>query len=153
MALCFSLRYEWFLMIARIAVIAPPMLLVLAALSTAQAAEPTGTLTLACQGTMGKSAVSPDTEREPVSKVVIFNFTAKTITLVEGASTSGFTYPIKINEANELAIKFGIPDESKASEFVWGTIGRVTGDMEVYYKHPFGLTYYSLKCKPAQRMF
>src|SRR5262249_26109659 len=118
MALCFSLRYEWFLMIARIAVIAPPMLLVLAALSTAQAAEPTRTLTLACQGTMGKSAVSPDTEREPVSKVVIFNFTAKTITLVEGASTSGFTYPIKINEANELAIKFGVPEESKASEFV-----------------------------------
>jgi hypothetical protein len=38
-------------MTAQIARIAPPMLLALAALSTAQAAEPTGTLTLVCKGT------------------------------------------------------------------------------------------------------
>lgn len=133
----------------------PAVLLAVAVLSIsiAQAAEPQ-TLTLACQGIMSTSALNAAVEGgEPVSKVIILNFTAKTITLVEGVSSSGPTYPIKINEANELAIKFGIPDESKASEFVWGTIGRVTGDMEMYYKHPFGLTYYSLKCKPAQRMF
>jgi hypothetical protein len=65
--------------IARIAVITPSMLLVLAALSTAQAAEPTGTLTLACQGTAtDKTDLREAAKPEPVSMGLIIDFTTKT---------------------------------------------------------------------------
>jgi hypothetical protein len=52
-----------------------PMLLALAALSisTAQAAEPTGTLTLACQGTV--TGTGTEEKPELISMGVIVNFT------------------------------------------------------------------------------
>jgi hypothetical protein len=92
--------------IARIAVISPLMLLALAALSTAQAAEPTGTLTLACEGTAGFSGTAGN-----------------------GAA-------------------------------IFGTVDRITGDVEAATEHWNYETNklrwakgYSLKCKPTQGMF
>jgi hypothetical protein len=130
-----------------------PILLAATALSIAQAAEPTGTVTLTCEGTASTSAQSPPAERQPVSVGIILNFADKTIALIEGASRGlGWTYPIKIDKVSELAISFGSADE-KATEFMWGTVGRVSGDVQLYYQHNSGLTYYALKCKPSQRMF
>ena len=135
-----------------------PILLALAALSSAQAAEPTvaeptGTVTLACEGTTSASAPPPPAERQPVSVGIILNFTAKNIALIEGASKGlGWTYPIKIDKVSELGLSFGSAGEN-APEFMWGSVGRVSGDVEVYYKRTSGVTYYSLKCKPTQRMF
>jgi hypothetical protein len=122
-----------------------PMLLALAA----QAAEPTGTLTLACQGTTGRSALSPDTEREPVSMAIILNFTAKTI---EGF---GDKYSIRLNDGSELAVAFFGPStgEKFPDSNITGRINRVTGDVEPFITSEFGLVHYSLKCKPTQRVF
>ena len=123
--------------------------LAVVALSTAQAAEPTGTMTLACQGTTGRSALSPDTEREPISMAIVLNFTAKTI---EGF---GDKYSIKINDDSELAVAFFGPSmgEKFPKSNITGRINRVTGDVEAYMTSEFGLVHYSLKCKQTQRMF
>jgi hypothetical protein len=129
----------------------PAVLLALAVLSTstAQPAEPTGTLTLACQGTTGRSALSPDTEREPVSMAIILNFTAKTI---EGF---GDKYSIRLNDGSELAVAFFGPSagEKFPNSNITGRINRVTGDVEAFMTSDFGFVHYSLKCKPTRRMF
>ena len=138
----------------------PPMLLAFAVLSTATAqateptaAEPTGTVTLACEGTASASVPSPPTGREPVSVGIVLNFAAKSVALIEGASKGlGWRYPIRIDKVSELAVSFGSADE-KAPEFMWGIVGRVSGDAEVYHKHASGQTHYSLKCRPTQRIF
>ena len=61
-----------------------PILLALLGLATAQAAEPTGTLTLACQGTRTTRG-SPNTGGpfdEQVSMGIIVNFTDRTINAI-----------------------------------------------------------------------
>jgi hypothetical protein len=125
------------------------ILLLLAGLSIAQAAEPRGTLTLACKGTTGRSALSPDAEREPVSMAIILNFAAKTI---EGF---GDKYSIRLTDSEELALTFDGP--STGNKFpnsnIRGSINRVTGDVEAYLTSDFGPVHYSLQCKPTQRMF
>ena len=71
---------------------------------------------------------------------IILNFTAKNIALIEGASKGlGWTYPIKIDKVSELGLSFGSADEN-APEFMWGSVGRVSGDVEVYYKRTSGVT-------------
>jgi hypothetical protein len=119
-----------------------PMLLALAV----QAAEPTGTLTLACQGTTGRSALLP---REPVSMAIILNFTAKTI---EGF---GDKYSVRLNDGSELAVDFFGPStgEKFPNSNITGRIDRVTGDVEALMTSDFGSVHYSLKCKRTQRMF
>ena len=44
-------------------------------------------------------------------------------------------------------------EDDGATETVMGTIGRVTGDVEIFVLHRVGMTYYSLNCRPTQRMF
>jgi hypothetical protein len=63
-----------------------PMLLALPALSTAQAAEPTGTLTLACQGTV--TGTGTEEKPELISMGVIVNFTTGMVQGFDGLGQS-----------------------------------------------------------------
>jgi hypothetical protein len=134
-------------MIARIAVLA------LAAL----AAEPTGTLTLACQGT---TQWSDEAKPEPTSTGLIIDFTARTL---EGFGRD-VTFPIRITDVTETTIQFtgnNWSDPNKTASFnIFGTIDRVigaveatlTGTMMVGQRTSWSASYL-LKCKPTQRMF
>jgi hypothetical protein len=102
-----------------------PMLLALAALSISptQAAEPTGTLTMACQGTT-TAMTKTDAKPEPISMGIVVNFTAKTV--------EGFTYPganllVKIYDVDETTVMFAGP-RGGAWE-ISGSIDRVTGEV------------------------
>jgi hypothetical protein len=132
------------------------------ALATAQAAEPTGTLTLACQGTVTIKAAPPfEYEPDPVAMGLVVNFTTRT---VQGASRWGpylFDDQLQINEWNERTVVF-----SGFSKFldkdINGSMDRVTGDVRMVASAnptlslgpPNQSSYdYSLKCRPTQRMF
>ena len=116
-----------------------------------QAAEPTGTLTLACQGT-GTDNIKPDAKPEPISMGIVVNFTARTI--------AGFTYPgleefpVVIRAASEVLITFTGSSES-GSSIVAGDINRVTGELwassmmrDANTSNIVTSTTYSLKCRP-----
>jgi hypothetical protein len=124
----------------------------------AQAAEPTGTLTLACQGTATEisdidiSDIDPgqrDAKPHPVSMGIIVDFKARSVT--------GFTYPgadvsVTINAFDDVSILFS--GSSKVGNWtIMGFIDRVTGGTDVTSKMGHDSTNYSLKCKPTQRMF
>jgi hypothetical protein len=125
-------------------------------LSVAQAAEPTGTVMLACEGTVTNSRNPPETPSGPSSKVIIFNFDAKTI---EGFDSK---YSIEIRDGRELmTVLFNgrSVDEKIPKSSIIGSINRVTGDMELSLMFDREGGYerskvdFLLKCKPAQRMF
>lgn len=130
-----------------------PILIVLAGLSSAQAAEPEK-LMLACQGTV-KSGLSNDDKGEPISKGLVIDFAARTV--------AGFTSPgafsVKILSADEASIVFqGSSDNG--GQLIHGSINRVTGDVEADWTgtipqtgRVIAVSVYSLRCKPAQRMF
>jgi hypothetical protein len=135
-----------------------PILLVLVGLSMslAKAAEPAGTLTLACQGTVKTYRWDKDTgkttiEDKPVSMNVAVNFTAQKVEGSQGLSgeMSGST--------NELIISFEKVRERFSDPKVGGTINRMTGELygeiETTNKDLWLSENYSLKCKPTQRMF
>jgi hypothetical protein len=127
-------------------------LLLLAGLSTAQAAEPTS-LTLACQGTVTVSTSmsgKPDIDEapDPISMGIIFNLTERTV--------SGLAFPVTIDSIEDVDIRFS---GSRGSDLrVIGSVDRVTGDAEITTTVVMSKTSarsyrYSLKCKPTQRMF
>jgi hypothetical protein len=127
------------------------MLLLLAGLSTAQAAEPKGTVMLACEGTATNSLSPADQPPAPASKVVIFNFDAKTIEVGDPGK-----YSITTRDGSDFRVLFdGTSVDDKSS--LWGAINRVTGDLEFTLVFPKErdrvYVEFSLKCKPAQRMF
>jgi hypothetical protein len=99
------------------------MLLLLAGLSAAQAAEPTGTLTLACEGTVNDFNRLDD--KVPISTGIIINFATQTVVGLAAPANSS----IKILAMDEVTVTFGggssYPDWSIA-----GSINRVTGDVE-----------------------
>ena len=130
-----------------------PMLLALAALSisTARAAEPTGTLTLACQGTVTDN-IKPDAKPEPISMGIVLNFTARTV--------KGFPHigEAEITLMDDVTIVFVASYHGHAEWGFDGTIDRVTGDLEAHSilmveTGNSRIVSYSLKCKPTQRMF
>jgi hypothetical protein len=135
-----------------------PMLLALAALSisTAQAAEPTGTLTLACQGTStfaGKDILTTQTQ---VSLGIIVNFADRTVAFGGNADAGNFPV-IKIIDISEAVVSF--LGGSVPGLHISGSIDRVTGDVEATSEATgtenrtiIMRTLYSLKCKPTQRM-
>jgi hypothetical protein len=125
----------------------------LVGLPTAQADE---TLTLACKGTTtaGYEGAKP----EPLSMGIIVNFTNRT---VQGFGSPGVVdYPVKITAWNEVTVSFYGSDE-KMGLTTRGAIDRVTGDVDatsMAYDHPksgkvVSQDVYTLKCRPAQRMF
>jgi hypothetical protein len=118
---------------------------------TALAAEPTGTLTLACEGTVTVSTSvtgKPDRDEAPeaTSMGLILNLTERTV--------SGLVFPVTIDIIDDEHMQFS------GSEGGWRTSGFVewvTGDTEInsmVVTKTFATSYrYSLKCKPTQRMF
>lgn len=135
-------------MTARIAVITPPMLLALAALSTAQAAEPTGTLTLACKGTETHEG-SAGTSSDQINIGVTVDFQKKIVT---GLSDSVLT----IDGLTETTISFS--GQEVEANFVWnmsGTLDRVTGSLVAAStrSNPRLTLTYDLQCRSTQRMF
>ena len=131
-------------------------------LSTAAQAVETGTLTLACKGTTvaGSEGGYEGAEPEQLSMGLIFNFTAGT---VEGFDL-GFSQniPVKIAGINEVTVAFGGSGRYFVGNLMMmsGTIDRVTGDVgaevvvtDAKAEKVLSRTSYSLKCRPAQRLF
>jgi hypothetical protein len=123
-------------------------LLLLAGLSTVQAAEPTGTLTLACEGTEQhrKERLEPYGEPDAISMGIIINFANRTVEFAQ------FKYPtMQITDVTETTIFFYGSD---SSVLLFGTIDRILGTVEAEYRGPLmAASSFSLKCKPTQRMF
>jgi hypothetical protein len=125
-------------------------------IALAQAAEPTGTLTLACEGTT-TDTVGPDAKPEPISMGVVVNFTTRT---VQGFGSGLLDYPVEITAVNEVIIAFGgasKPNNVGQHSIISGAVDLVTGELGVTSSF-LGTTgsvstSYSLKCKPTQRMF
>jgi hypothetical protein len=134
------------------------MLLLLASLSIAQAVEPTGTLTLACEGTANdKTDLTEATTPKPVSMGLIIDFKGKTIAGFERAFPT-FSLPVEIINVDTTNIGFSSNDGSGGA--VFGTVDRITGDVEAAMEHwnretnkLQWATVYLLKCKSTQRIF
>jgi hypothetical protein len=127
-----------------------PILLALAALwiVPAQAAEPTGTLTLACKGTETRrhedgSAV------DQINIGIVLDFQKKTVV---GLSDS----LLRITSLTETTVSF---DGAEPSWNMNGTLDRVTGSLVAastksdYTKKIVLTLTYDLQCRPTQRMF
>jgi hypothetical protein len=128
-----------------------PILLAFLGLATVQAAEPAGTLTLACQGTVTDN-ISRDAKPEPISMGISFNFTAGTV--------RGFPHigDAEITNVDDVTIVFVASYHGHAVWGFEGAIDRVTGDLKAHWMlmnmetGNFRNVTYSLKCKPTQRM-
>jgi hypothetical protein len=95
-------------------------------LATARAAEPTGTLTLACQGEKLSRGLSGDiTGQDQASMGIIVNFKDRTVKI-----GSEWPDPISIRNLTETAITFA-DDQYAPRASVSGSIDRVTGDTDV----------------------
>ena len=141
---------------------APLILFALIALSSAQAAEPTGTLTLTCYGTARTSDAKP----EPVSMDITVDFAAQ---MVKGFGQRVAT----INSANEAGVSFSGAFRGRRASSGWsvdGFIDREQGEMIAVTKalanhetpsadtlegapiptlRSGGMaTFYSMKCRP-----
>ena len=122
--------------------------------SAKSADEPTGTLTLACEGAV---TISTSEKPEPISMgIIVVNFATKTVT---GFAYPGVDTPVKITEFDDVHMAFYGSNTSRLN-IISGVIDRVTGAVEATAEGPtfqkeFGvsMTDYSLKCRPAQRMF
>jgi hypothetical protein len=130
------------------------VLLLVAAISTAQAADTT--LTLACQGTHRSDAAWSDagTTVSQINIGVIIDFQNKTVTLGNDL--------LNIRSANEATIWFGL--EGGAGDALLsimdGTIDRVTGALTAASRTTDPKTRgtilsvsWDLQCRPTQRMF
>jgi hypothetical protein len=131
-----------------------PMLLALAALSTAQAAEPT-TLTLTCAGTADMTGIG---DTGPVSMGLVVDLTTRTVHGFREQFTNSEAQ-LKITEVKETILvlhgQFG-PFVDRPIMDLSGFMDRMTGDMTVTatQRPPVVFTKtYSLNCKPTQRMF
>ena len=117
-------------------------------LSTAAATEPQ-TLTLACDGTITAYADARPRPPTSVSRGVLINFADRTV--------KGFGNPadrVKVHSVDETYISFGTEDTKTGETSITGKLDRVTGELSAIMEYSRGLTnMYSLKCKPAQRMF
>jgi hypothetical protein len=128
------------------------MLLALAGLSTAHAAEPTGTLTLVCEG-VKETLIGSDVigDRERVSMGLVVNFTKRTVEGIPGAT------PAALDAITETTADFTYSTRSEDGMVQprgSGHIDRMTGDLWARFYEVSKLSVeYSLKCKPTQRMF
>jgi hypothetical protein len=128
-------------------------------LLVAQAAEPMGTLMLACQGmAIDKTDLSEEAKPKPVSMGLIIDFTTKTVAGFERVFPSLSTARVEITVVDKTTIGFSGTDGMGGA--VFGTIDRIIGDVEAVAEHwnretnkLQWATGYSLKCKPTQRMF
>ena len=131
-----------------------PILLAFLGLATAQAAEPTGTLTLACEGTATQDT-EPDA-KQPISMGIVLNFTTRT---VQGFPHIGGAEITKVDDGHIVFVAryHGSKEVHDEWGFV-GTIDRVTDDLKAHWMlmnmetGNFRIVAYSLKCKTTQRM-
>ena len=138
--------------------------LLVAGVSTAQATEPTGRLTLACQGTT-TSPTSDNPTPKPVSKGIIVNFTTR---IVQGFGIPGvmIDFPIKITATDDMTVAFSgsaLNQKAVTGSYDWtftGTIDRVSGDVAASFRltktetmQIFVETNYALKCKESALLF
>jgi hypothetical protein len=133
----------------------------LVGLPTAQAADET--LTLARQGTKTIRLMHigrPDQRGppDPISIGIIVNLTKQTVTNLDDQTQP----PLEIQSVNETRITFGMllsHKDGRHSRSASGRIDRVTGDVEATQAFTNDgwestiATTFSLKCRPAQRMF
>jgi hypothetical protein len=123
----------------------------------AQAQGADSVLTLACQGTIANE--NDDWKPETTSMGIIINFTNRTTQGFHGPPGffDSFKYPIRIIAWDDVAVRLGGEHDNGTS--FRGTIDRVTGDVEadelIMSKKTtkLGHTRWTLKCRPAQRMF
>jgi hypothetical protein len=112
-------------------------------------------LTLACKGTMTSAL---DEKPQPVSMGIVVNFTTRT---VAGFGSPGMLdYPVKITGVDDVTVVFGGSARfGDVENSILGSIDRVTGDVEAtttianVKSNNASHTGYTLKCRPAQRMF
>ena len=138
-----------------------PLLVALVALSitTLQAAKPTGTVTLACEGTAtDKTDLREPARPEPVSMGLIIDFTTMTVAGFERVFPTFRASQVKIIVVDETNIGFSGTDSGGGA--VFGQVDRITGNVEALTEHwnqetnkLQWATGYSLKCKPTRRMF
>jgi hypothetical protein len=128
-------------------------------ISTVAAAEPTGTLTLACQGTT-TNTLEADAKPKPIAMGIVVNFTTRT---VQGFGNDLLNYPVEITAIKEVIIAFGganKPNNIGQHSMISGAIDLVTGELGATSSF-WGTTgspgtistSYALKCKPTQRIF
>jgi hypothetical protein len=128
-----------------------PILLAFLGLTTVQAAEPTVTLTLACQGTVTDN-IEPDA-KQPISMGIVLNFTTRT---VQGFPHFGNAEITKVDDGHIVFV--ASYDGNNVEWGFVGTIDRVTGDLKAHWMlmnmetGNSRIVAYSLKCQPTQRM-
>jgi hypothetical protein len=129
------------------------ILVLVAGLSTAQAADTT--LTLACKGTVSIKVMAgsfADYEPEPVSMGLFVNFTTRT---VQGTARWGpylFDDKLQMTEWSEATVVFGGFSKFLGMKVV-GSMDRVTGNVGMVATAEGQAYDYALKCTPTQRMF
>jgi hypothetical protein len=117
-------------------------------LPTAQAADTT--LMLACKGT-STFKVKGTAKTEPLQIGIVIDLAKRTIRglLLDTSET------VPINDFTDLSIEFGgaFPSGSLSAS-MYGSLDRVTGDYLAteFYRNGASVEY-SMKCRPAQRMF
>ena len=129
---------------------------------------------ISCQGTVTDN-IKADAKPEPISMGIIVDFAARTVVGFGDPEALGF--PVKITGMNEVTLGFsgsyevGMLRQYGSFAEINGSIDRVTGDVDASYttwepvfsgegagRKVSGKTFYSqraysLKCRPAQRMF
>jgi hypothetical protein len=125
---------------------------------TANAAEP-AKLALTCHGIVKHGIPGPGTDYypgkqgkpEPVSIVIVLNFTTRKVEEITGAL---LFRRINITQASEAYIS--LLEDGDHPGFMAG-INRLTGEMDagdtVQVKKLYSTTSYEMKCSPVQRMF
>ena len=123
-------------------------LALLLVLAFAGAAEPKGTLTLACSGQkMSRTLPNRDVSEEQVSIGVTADLTTRTVVFGDA-----WPSPIPIQDVTEKTIMFW-EGRSAEAKMVYGSIERISGETQARIKNDNSMALYSLKCKRAQRMF
>ena len=112
------------------------------------AAEPTGTLTVACKGTNIVEYVATHNKvPSQVTMGIIVDFQKKTVV----GFTPGDDISVMIKDVDETAISFG---GQALNVIITGTIDRVTGTVVATIINGETTTdSLELQCKPTQRMF
>ena len=128
-----------------------PILLAFLGLATAQVAEPTGTVALACRGTATQDT-EPDA-KQPISMGIVLNFTTRT---VQGFPHIGDAEITKVDDSRIVFV--ASYDDNNVEWGFAGTVDRVTGDLKAHWMlmnmetGNSRIVAYRLKCQSTQRM-
>jgi hypothetical protein len=131
------------------------ILLVLLTISVAQAAEPKGTLTLACKGTKSETTTRiADEDQSSISVDIIIDFGARTVTGFPLPPVCELDQPV-IRDIAETTIFFAgcSPSDLTVTYSFLGTFDRRSGAMEAHFKSTGDVTStrnFSLKCKATR---